>query len=593
MARSASTRLDKSLSPRALACATALLGVASAGCPRDPGEGRRVDAAVHQDTAVPVTCDRTVDSDSDGLFDDYETDRDTDRDGTPNAMDTDSDGDGYPDADESGALGGCAARDTDLDGLPDYIDNDSDNDGLGDAEERDRYFTNPLEGDTDGDGFDDLAEVANDEADPRDPMRGISPEDFYVVLPYQDPAQERELLFNSRVRQADVFFMMDRTGSMTQEVSELKRNLETVVTGIIDSIPDTGVGVGGFAGFGGPAAGRMCETIPLVGEVCTDGEGGADDVPFNLYGVITTDRAQMLRDVDMLRADQGGANWASWNEALYQAATGDGVLPWLPRQSCTAIPDEVGRRYGYPCFRPGSLPIMVVLTDTSSKNGPLTTGVSGGTYDPSTFTMGRPATYAQTLESLTGIGARVIGVMSISGGGSDCGPQISSPTCIQQFDEIARATGTVDAAGDPITFEIGCDGSGLGSGLVNAIRTLATETPQNIRGSVRDGDDLPPEVGPVDARQFVKAITPVRLVGGGGATTVTCPEARCDDRDFFDVVPGELVEFRVRFQNDFVPPRAVSQVFRATIFVLGNGVAELDARDVTIVVPAGSDLGLI
>jgi hypothetical protein len=592
MARQLSTRV--ALGRTTLACTVALLGGATAGCPTDPGDGRRVDAAVFQDTAIPIRCDSAADADSDGLYDGYEGTRDTDGDGTPNAEDTDSDGDGYPDMDESGALGGCVARDTDSDGLPDYLDNDSDNDGLSDAEERDRYFTNPLLADTDADGFDDLAEAVNDEANPLDPAVGIDPEDFYVVLPYQDPAVNRTLRFNSRVRQADVFFMMDRTGSMSQEVDELKDNLSTVVTGITEAIPDIGVGVGGFAGFGGSAAGRMCMTVPIIGEVCTEGEGDAGDVPFNLYGVITTDRAQMLRDVDMLEADQGGANWASWNEALFQAATGDGVLPWLPRQSCTAIPDEVGRRYGYPCFRPGSLPIMVVLTDTSSKNGPNTMGVAGGTYDPSSFSMGRPATYARTVDSLNEIGARVIGVMSITGGGTDCGPQISSPDCIQQFDTVARDTGTVDASGEPIAFQIGCDGSGLGSGLVEAIRVLASETPQDIRGAVRDGEDFPPEVGPIDAAMFVKAITPVRLLADGGATTITCPTSgRCDDRDFFGVVPGQLVEFDVRFENDFVPPRRTSQVFRATIFVLGNRVAELDARDVTIVVPAGSVIDLI
>ncbi|MBX7192690.1 MAG: hypothetical protein K1X94_11560 [Sandaracinaceae bacterium] len=590
MARSSRSRITRNASSlsRTAACLVALGGGALAGCPTDPPD-RHLDASMQlADTAIPVTCDHTEDADGDGLYDDYETDRDTDMDGVPNSMDTDSDGDGYPDMDEAGALGGCAARDTDVDGLPDYIDNDSDNDGLSDGEERDRYFTNPLSQDTDGDGFDDLAEAVNDEATPLDPLIGINPEDFYVVLPYNDPAVNRTLQFNSRVRQADVFFMMDRTGSMTEEVTELKRNLETVVTGIADAIPDIGVGFGGFAGFGGRAAGG-CTTVFGV-ETCQDGPEG--DTPFHLYSTITTDRAQMLRDVMLLDADQGGANWASWNEALFQAATGDGVLPWVPAQTCMAIPDEIGRRYGYPCFRPGSLPIMVVLTDTSSKNGPLTMGVSGGTYDTSGFTMGRPRTYTQTLGSLSMIGARVIGVMSITGGGSDCGPQISDPTCIEQFDVVARDTGTVDAAGDPITFQIGCDGSGLGTGLVHAIQTLATETPQNIRGDVRDGDDFPPEVGPVDATLFVKAITPTQLLDGG--TVVTCPmSGRCDDRDFFDVRPGQRVEFDVRFLNDFVPPRRTAQVFRATIFVVGNGIAELDARDVTIVVPAGSVIDLI
>lgn len=573
-----------------LACATVLGGsLLGAGCTTEPPD-RRVDAAMGAfDVGIPTTCDRNDDADGDGLFDVYETDRDTDMDGIPNFQDADSDGDGYPDIDEAGGLAGCAARDTDGDALPDYIDNDSDNDGLSDGEERDRYFTNPLAADSDGDTFDDLAEAVNDEANPLDPLVGIDPEDFYIVLPYMDPAVDRELQFNSRVRQADVFFMMDRTGSMSEEVNELKDSLETVVAGITDAIPDIGVGFGGFAGFGGRAAGGCTSVLGI--ETCQDGPDG--DTPFHLYSTITTDRAQMLSDVRLLDADQGGANWASWNEALFQAATGDGVLPWVPRQTCMAIPDEIGRRYGYPCFRPGSLPIMVVMTDTSSKNGPLTMGVSGGTYDASGFTMGPPPrTYVQTRASLEAIGARVIGVMSITGGGSDCGPQISSPTCVQQFDVVARETGTVDGSGDPITFEIGCDGTGLGTGLIDAIQTLATETPQNIRGSVRDGEDFPPEVGPIDAGMFVKAITPIRLLDGG--TVISCPTAdRCDDRDFFNVRPGQLVEFNVRFLNDFVPPRRTSQVFRATIFVLGNGVAELDARDVTIVVPAGSVIELI
>ncbi len=556
---------------------------ALAGCRTDPGN--RPDAGRFADVGGPVACDPSRDTDGDGLADDYETTRDTDGDGIPNFQDLDSDDDSMPDIEESGGLGPCVARDTDGDGIPDYLDNDSDNDGLSDREERERYFTNPYAADTDGDGFDDLAEAVNEEANPLDPAVGIDPENFYVVLPYLDPAVDRELRFGSRVRQADVFFMMDRTGSMSDEVRTLKSSLSTVVTGITEAIPDIGVGFGGFAGFGGPAGGRCTSVLGI--ETCPDGPSG--DTPFHLYSTITTDRTQMLSDVDRLAADQGGANWASWNEALYQAASGVGVAPWLPAQSCPSIPDEISRRYGYPCFRPGSLPIMVVMTDTSTRNGPLTEGISGGTYDPASFTMGPPPrTYAQTLAELGRIGARVIGVMSID----TCGPEISNPTCVQQFDRVARDTGTVDAAGDPIAFRIGCNGAGMGDGLVDAIRTLATETPQNIHGSVRDGDDFPPEVGPIDAGQFVKAITPTRLIDGGVVTE--CPLAgRCDDRDFLGVRPGQYVEFNVRFLNDFVPPRRSAQVFRATIFVLGNEVAELDARSVTIVVPAGSEVPLI
>jgi hypothetical protein len=534
-------------------------------------------------------CESMTDSDGDGLFDDFEGRGavDTDRDGMPDSMDTDSDNDGLLDQDESGALGGCRAQNTDGDDFPDYRDNDSDNDGLGDREETEVTFTSPTNADTDGDGFSDTAEWATPGADPRDPTRGLDPDDFYVVLPYGGSPENRTLRFNTTVRQADVFFMLDRTGSMTAEVDALKSSLARVVPEMTARIPDLGVGFGGFSGFGGPAAGRMCTTVPIIGEICTDGEGEAGDVPFNLYSVITTDTAQMLRDVNMMEADQGGATWASHNEALYQAATGEGIDPWVDMQRCPAAPDDISPRYGYPCFRPGSLPIMVVLTDTSSRNGPDTAGVAGGTYDPASFTMGRPHTYDETLASLRGIGARVVGVLSVTTPGTDCRPQVSNPSCIEQFNTWATETGTVRADGSPIVLQIGCNGSGLGDSLVTAIQYLATETPMDISTRIQDGEDIG-SVGPVDVNDLVNVIRPTTLLPAGGGT-VSCPDAtRCDTERFFDVTPGDLVEFEVQFQNDTVMPLSSAQVFRATIYVVGNGAADLDAREVVIIVPAGS-----
>ena len=546
--------------------------VALAGC--EVGGNNR-DGGTSADARV-IHCDSVLDADGDGIYDDFETSFDFDGDGTGNYQDTDSDGDGFSDAEEHGSDDGCSARDQDGDGFFDYLDLDRDGDGLSDAEERDRYFTDPSNPDSDGDGFTDLAEVATGH-DPNDASDGIPEDAYYVVLPYMGDAVERELVFGTTVRKADVFFMMDRTGSMSGEVARLKSGLSTIVDQMAASISDIGVGFGGFAGFGGRAGGP-CMTIPLIGEVC--GEGDNADTPFHLYSVITTSRPQMLTDVMALDADQGGANWASSNEALYQAATGDGILPWVPQQTCTSVPDEVGMRYGYPCFRPGALPIMVVLTDTSSKNGPHTEGVSGGTYNPSNFTMGPPPhTYAQTLESLQRIGARVIGVLS--------GAEITNPTPQRQFETWARETGTVNASGTPMVFNINGDGSGLDSSIVDAIRTLAEETPQDISAIVRDGEDRPDGVGPVDANLFIKAITPVSVFDGTVAHS--CPDAsRCDDQQFFDVTPGSRVTFRIRFLNDFQEPRSHAQVFLATIIVLGNGVAELDAREVIIVVPSGS-----
>lgn len=551
-----------------------LLSIAIAGCEVGTRPG---DAGSDAGSVIIMReCMSSGDSDGDGIFDAFEGSGDFEGDGTPNDQDDDSDGDGYPDAQEHGADHGCAARDLDLDTHPDFVDLDADGDGLSDEEERTRYFTDPANEDSDGDGFTDLAEVAT-RHDPNDGSDRIPEDTYYVVLPYEGGPEERELVFGTTLRKADVFFMMDGTGSMSAERDRLVSSLDGIVAQLTMTIADVGVGFGGFAGFGGPGSGDCTTVFGMT--VCDDGPDG--DEPFRLDQVITTDLATMRAGAMRLHADYGGANWASSNEALYQAATGEGFQPWLGAQNCTPVPDEVGRRYGYPCFRPGALPIMVVLTDTSSRNGPLTAGVSGGTYDPSNFTMSPrgPHTHAETLAALRTIGARVIGVLS--------GQEISSPTPQAQFTQWATDTGTLDASGAPILFNIASDGSGLDSSIVEAIRTLAEETPQDVSAAVRDGEDIPVEVGPVDAGMFIKAITPASLFDG--ANNIACPEAgRCDEVRFYQITPGNRVTFRIRFLNDFQEPRSHAQVFLAEILVLGNGVAELDSRPVVIVVPSGS-----
>ncbi|MGE3633131.1 MAG: hypothetical protein AB7P00_24755, partial [Sandaracinaceae bacterium] len=527
------------------------------------------DARTGRDAGPPiVVCSSTTDTDGDGMYDEFETDHDSDSDGMANRLDTDSDGDGYLDADEHGVDDGCSARDTDGDGFFDYLDLDSDGDGLSDEEERTQYFTDPLNEDSDGDGFIDAADVATGH-DPLSASDRIPEDTFFVVLPFGGEPQLRDLVFGTTLRKADVFFMVDSTGSMRDAISNLRGGLATMVTEMRASLTDVGVGFGQFAGFGG--VGASCTTSLLGG--CVDGPPG--DEPFELVQTITTNDAEMQTAVNMLNSDSSGANWASSTEALYQAATGEGILPWLEQQRCPAYPDEVSRRYGYPCFRPGSLPIVVTLTDTASKNGP---GASV-TYNPADFISSPrgPHTYMEARDALQAIGARSIGILN--------GVQAGDPQ--SQFRTYATDTGTVDASGSPIQFTINENGSGLDMRVVDAIRILAEETPQDISGLSRDGVDRPESVGPVDATRFIKAITPQSFYDG--ANIIDCPTAQCDVEGFYDMVPGNAVTFTVTFQNDFQPSMSFAQVFLAQIVVVGNGVAELDVREVVIVVPAGSD----
>src|SRR5690606_11766708 len=111
--------------------------------------------------------------------------------------------------------------------------------------------------------------------DPNDPTSRIPDDAYYVVLPYGGSPVERDLVFGTTVRKADVFFMVDSTGSMGGEIGNLVSGLDSMVTQMRASLTDVGVGFGQFAGFGG----LDCTTVLGI-PACADGPEG--DLPFEL-----------------------------------------------------------------------------------------------------------------------------------------------------------------------------------------------------------------------------------------------------------------------------------------------------------------------
>jgi MYXO-CTERM domain-containing protein len=107
---------------------------------------------------------RKIDTDDDTIADgeelgELDEPRDTDEDGTIDALDDDSDGDGVSDLDEAGDDDPTTrAVDTDDDGTPDYRDLDSDGDRVPDAEDNCRVVQNAAQTDTDGNGAGDLCD---------------------------------------------------------------------------------------------------------------------------------------------------------------------------------------------------------------------------------------------------------------------------------------------------------------------------------------------------------------------------------------------------------------------------------------------------
>ena len=497
---------------------------------------------------------RDADSDGDTITDNYERTYDPDEDGIPAFRDDDSDGDGYLDSEEAGDSDpSTPPRDTDVDGVADFLDIDSDNDGLSDAQEREAG-TDPLDADTDGDGFDDLAEWAHPTADPLDPDVGIPPDDYYVVLPPHATAEERDLDFGTDIQVADVFFLIDTTGSMYAEIDQIIDRLsDYIIPEIRTRIADAAFGVGQFADF------------------AQSPYGAGSDLAFDVLQTMTLVTADAQAAVEALPRSDGLDVPESHVEALYQTVTASGLGTWIPSHAC---PDGVGAA----CFRPGALPIIILVTDASMHNGP-----PAGVGSDYTSISPAPHTWEEAITELNLLHAKVIGLDSEPYGLS-----------YARFDmtRTALMTGTVDDSGEELVFDIGTEGEYLGETVVDAVETLATRVQFDVDTYVVDHPDGYTDIPEVDARCFVKERVPQEgWIPPSGFT----PEQAVDHIDttsFYDVMPGTSITFLVTFRNHVDADTAcyegdvMARVFRATIVVRGDHVTDLDEREVIIIVPA-------
>ncbi|MBX3275898.1 MAG: VWA domain-containing protein [Sandaracinaceae bacterium] len=489
------------------------------------------------------------DSDGDFISDAFEGRFDTDEDGIEDRHDLDSDDDTIPDAEEAGDEDlATLPRDTDGDGTPDFRDPDSDGDGLSDRRERE-LGTNPYAADTDGDGVSDLVEIAAG-TDPLD--RADNPAargDFVFVVPYEAaPVPPRDSLdFATDLRIADVYFLMDNTGSMNDSISSIRAELrDGIIPGVRAAIPDVQFGVGGFRDY------PCC------------GYGGGTDQPFFHVQDLTADATLAQEATEEYAASGGGDDPESHGPALYALATGDG-LPGGgstvgPRTGCPA------GTFGYACFRRLAVPIVVLITDVGWHGGP------GGTHAYDAAMMGAtPPSYDDVVAALTSRSFRVVGVSQFGGGR-------------RELDAIARDTGAVDATGAPLVTNF--VGGSITNQIVNGVATLANTTSLSI--SVVYEDDATDAVDTSAAfLERVEATTAGNARRGcvpragrdttGDGHPDTFPDVRTSDRVCFDIV--------VRTNTTVAATRS-PQLFRARLQVLGDGFTPLGvARDVYFLVP--------
>lgn len=296
-------------------------------------------------------------------------------------------------------------------------------------------------------------------------------------------------------------------------------------------------------------------------------------------------------------------------EALYQIATGEGNN----KGGANVPPNRKG--IGGVEFRDGALPVVALITDASFH----TKGEPGRTcFNQPIEYQGMVAdaahTRQETVEALNKICAKVVGVSALL-------PSEESCLATRDLVQMARATGAMvppeawdvpkrpagcpagqcctglqgageepDATGlCPLVFKVTSQGAGLGEQVSGGISQLArfasfdvlTDVVGQLQGD--KGEPLPPGKTTAD---FIRSIVPLDALPPPPPPVIPPPERT--ERGFTKVVPGSFVRFAVEAANDMVQQRSQPQVFHATIRVRAGGCANLDERDVIILIPPTS-----
>ncbi|MBI5489232.1 MAG: VWA domain-containing protein [Deltaproteobacteria bacterium] len=338
------------------------------------------------------------------------------------------------------------------DARPEVLPVDTDADGLSDDDEA-ILGTDPTLEDTDGDGFSDGVEHLAG-TDPLNPDSFIPPTDYYVILPYEDPPQERELEFTARLGRGDVFFLVDTTGSMATAIANVRTSLSGVIVPALDAaIADVVMGVGDFRDF------------PV------DPWGQAGDWTFTLRQTVTNDIGAVQSALDGLRVGGGGDTPEAQMEGLYDSSGG----------SCST-----GSGFGAACFREDSHPIIVVVTDAPAHNG----SDSINNYDGSVTAR----SWSETMATLNSHEVKILGAAVKIG----IFPAEGRP----DMEAAARATGSFNRAGDPTVYP--ATGGQVSDVVVGGIVDLVGAETQDV--SARSLDE---PADAVDATQFIKELHPV------------------------------------------------------------------------------------
>jgi hypothetical protein len=183
----------------------------------------------------------------------------------------------------------------------------------------------------------------------------------------QEATVQADLAISGSITSADAYLLMDATGSMGGEQVQLLKDLssgtfvdptgcaEAADTGIVGAlkcaIPDLWLGVGDF---------KEVSYLPHNNRY--------DMAPYHHYLDLTDDVQHMIDAVAQMQPDFNLDTPEAATQAMYSVITGQGLAEQVPNRG--ACPSTPAGRWGYPCFRPGVLPIILLFTDAAMHNGP-------------------------------------------------------------------------------------------------------------------------------------------------------------------------------------------------------------------------------
>jgi len=205
----------------------------------------------------------------------------------------------------------------------------------------------------------------------------------------------------------------------------------------------------------------------------------------------------------------------------------------------------------------------------ASNIGPFQLRVQTTLADPSWETKEVPIAWTEVETELLASAIKTVSIISPGNDGMVAGPDV---------EELGVVTGSVDQSGNPYVSTIAGNGTGLTTGILDAVRALVGDTRRDITVIAEDNPSTPW----VDESQFVEAIVatqcPTTGVNNclGGAGTDTCLGCLADSD----------LRFEFRVGNDFVVPTGSDQIFEFELVSVADGNVELRRIPFRVMVPA-------